>query len=72
MANFDGATADDGDQPDFISTVNSADNTIKTTNATLSFTAVSELDGAVVNCRADDASVTESCTLYILSELYHY
>ena len=72
VANFNGASADDGDQPEFISTVNSADNTDATTNATLSFPAVSELDGAVVNCRADDASVTESCTLYILSELYHY
>ena len=73
VANVNGIIgADPSVQPEFISTINSANNTDATTNATLSFTAVSELDGAVVNCRADDASVTESCTLYILSELYHY
>ena len=67
VANVDGAN---NTLSDFISIVNSANNTDATTNATLSFTAVSELDGAVVNCR-DGASVTESCTLYILSKLYH-
>ncbi len=71
MTNFNGVNDDDTDQPDFMSTVNSFNNPDATTNATLSFTAVSELDGMEVNCRADNASVTQSCTLYILSKLYH-
>ncbi len=71
VSNTDGDDDDDTDQPEFISTVNSANNTDATTNATLTFPAVSGLDGAVVNCR-DGLSTIESCTLYILSKLYHY
>ncbi len=72
VANFGGANNGDDDQSEFFSTVNSFNNAEATTNATLSFPAVSGLDGAVVNCRADDTSVLVNCTLYILSELYHY
>ncbi len=71
VANLNGVLGADAVQPEFSSTVNSADIIDATTNATLSFPAVSELDGAVVNC-IDLLSVTQSCTLYILSELYHY
>ncbi|MCH9787302.1 MAG: hypothetical protein K0U55_12835, partial [Gammaproteobacteria bacterium] len=72
VPNLNGNNGTDADQPAFFSTVNSANNTDAITNATLSFPAVSELDGAVVNC-ADLLSVTtKSCTLYILSKLYHY
>ena len=62
-----GADADQPDQPDFVSTVISSNNTEGTTTATLSFTAVSALDGAVVNC-ADVTSTTSSCTLFIMSK----
>ena len=65
--NTNGANATDADQPDFVSTVTSFDNTEGTTSATLSFTAVSALDGAVVNC-ADVTSTISSCTLFILSK----
>ena len=67
--NTNGANATDADQPDFVSTVTSFDNTEGTTSATLSFTAVSALDGAVVNC-GDVTSTTSSCTLFILSKSF--
>ena len=67
LTNVNGVDAVDVDQPDFVSTVNSFDNDIDTTNATLTFTAVSGLDEAVLNC-TDVTSTTDSCTIYILSK----
>ena len=67
VTNTNGANDTDADQPDFVSTVTSSDNTEGTTTATLSFTAVSALDGAVVNC-ADVTLATSSCTLFIMSK----
>ncbi len=69
VANINGTNDADADQPDFVSTVTSFDNTEGTTSATLSFTAVSALDGAVVNC-GDVTSTTSSCTLFILSKSF--
>ena len=64
VANVNGA---DADQPDFLSIVNSVDPTDRTTNATLTFTAVSGLDEDVLSCE-DVTTATDSCTIYILSE----
>ena len=69
VTNVDGNNADDADQPDFVSTVTSFNNSEGTTNATLTFTAVSALDGAVVNCR-DVPSTISSCTLFIMSKSF--
>ena len=69
VTNTDGVNAADVDQPDFMSTVTSFNNTEGTTNATLSFPAVSALDGAVVNC-ADVTETTSSCTLFIMSKSF--
>ena len=66
VTNLDGTNAG---QTNFVSTVTSFDNTEGTTNATLTFTAVSALDGAVVNCR-DITSTISSCTLFILSKSF--
>ena len=68
VTNVNGVNAADIDQPDFVSTVTSFNNTEDTTSATLSFTAVSALDGAVVNCR-DVTTTISSCTLFIMSKL---
>ena len=65
--NVNGAIGVDGDQPDFVSTVNSFNNTVDTTSATLTFTAVSGLDEDVLSC-GDVTSATNSCTIYILSK----
>ena len=71
VANFNGANGADADQPEFMSTVTSFNNTEGTTTATLSFTAVSALDGAVVNCGdANVPSTTSSCTLFIMSKSF--
>ena len=67
LANINGAVGNDADQPDFMSTVTSFDNAEKTTTATLSFTAMSALNGTVVNC-ADVTATTSSCTLFIISK----
>ena len=67
VTNVNGVNGADTDQPDFQSTVNSADPTDRTTNATLTFTAVSGLDEDVLNC-GDVTSTTSSCTIYILSK----
>ena len=69
VANVNGANADDSDQPNFISIVTSFNNTEGTTTATMSFTAVSALDGAVVNC-GDVILATRSCTLFIMSKSF--
>ena len=74
VSNVNGAIGVDADQPDFVSTVNSFDNTVDTTNATLTFTAVSGLDEDVLSC-GDVTSATNSCTIYILSKsstINHY
>ena len=53
----------------FTSTVNSADPVERTINATLSFTAVSGLDGATVFCRDNEAPTTvKNCTVFLLSK----
>ena len=62
-----GAPASDPDDPEFVSTINSFNNTLLTTNATLTFQATSDLDQAVVNCE-DVLSMNSNCTLFILSE----
>ena len=67
VVNVNGMNGADADQPDFQSTVNSANPSDRTTNATLTFTAVSVLDEDVLNC-ADITTVTSSCTIYILSK----
>ena len=68
VSNVNGVNGADIDQPDFVSTVTSFNNTQDTTTATLSFTAVSALDGAVVNC-GDVTNTISSCTLFIMSKL---
>ena len=68
VSNINGDNANDLDQPEFESTVNSFDNTLLTTNATLTFPAISDLDGAVVVCKGLDIDITRSCTLLIKSK----
>ena len=71
VANFEGANGVDADQPEFTSVVNDFNNTLATTNATLSFPAVEDLDGAVVTCKNNNnPREKRSCTLFILSEDY--
>ena len=68
VTNTNGNDDSDEDQPEFVSTVNSFDPTQRTTNATLTFPAVSDLDEAVVECRGVQASITSECTLFIESK----
>ena len=68
VSNIGGDDDNDLDQPEFVSTVNSFDNTLLTTNATLTFPAISDLDGAVVVCSGLDIDITKSCTLLIKSK----
>ena len=67
ITHTNGASGSDPDDPEFISTINSFNNSLLTTNATLTFRATSDLDQAVVNCR-DVFSTNSDCTLFILSE----
>ena len=67
ITHVNGASGSDPDDPEFVSTVNSADNSMLTTNATLTFQATSDLDQAVVNCQ-DVLLMNSNCTLFILSE----
>ena len=69
VSNVGGVNGADIDQPDFVSTVTSFDYAEGATTATLSFPAMSALDGAVVNC-ADVTSATNSCTLFIMSKSF--
>ena len=69
LTNTDGDNETDTDQPDFVSTVTSFDNTESTTIATLSFPAVSAHNGAVVTCR-DVTLAISSCTLFVMSKLF--
>ena len=55
------------DQPEFVSTVTSSNNTLKTTTASLTFTAMSELDEVIVIC-LDGQNATDNCKLYIKSK----
>ena len=56
----------------FTSTVNSVDPDERTTNATLSFTAVSGLDEATVFCRDNETPPTvKNCTMFVLSKNKH-
>ena len=71
ITNTDGNNADDVDQPEFVSTVNSFNETLLTTNATLTFSAISDLDEAVVVCRGVQTLITKECTLLIKSK-YSY
>ena len=68
VTNINGIDDSDEDQPEFVSTVNSFNNTLLTINATLTFPAVSDLDEAVVVCRGVQASITSECTLFIESK----
>ena len=68
ITNTDGNDADDVDQPNFESTVNSFNNTLSTTNATLTFPALSDLDEAVVECRGAQTDIAKECTLFIKSK----
>ena len=69
VTNVNGNLDADTDQPDFVSAVTSSDNTEATTTATLSFPAVSALDGAVVNC-GDVTNTMSSCTLIVMSKSF--
>ena len=69
ITHVNGADAVDVDQPDFRSIVNDFNDTAATTNATLSFFALTDLDEGVVSCQGI-SSVMSSCTLYIISEDY--
>ena len=55
-------------KPEFISTVNSFNNALLTTNATLTFPAISDLDETVVECRGVQTIITRNCTLLIKSK----
>ena len=68
ITNTEGNNADDVDQHDFVSTVNSFNNTLSTTNATLTFPAISDLDEAVVECSGAQADNKSECTLFIKSK----
>ena len=57
----------DNDQPQFVSTVISSNNTAKTTTASLQFPGVSALDEAVVRC-SDVQNNLANCKLQILSK----
>ena len=71
VTNFEGLDGADVDQPEFTSVVNYFNNTLATTNATLSFPAVEDLDGAVVSCQDNNNPREQSsCTLFITSEEY--
>ena len=65
FANLNGENATDGE---FVSTVNSFDNSLRTTNATLTFPAVSDLDEAVVLCSGILTDFRSNCTLLIKSK----
>ena len=67
ITHFNGELGSDPDDPEFVSTINSFNNTLLTTNATLTFQATSDLDQAVVNCE-DVLAMNSNCTLFILSE----
>ena len=69
VTNLNGDNSNNDNQPDFASNVTSFDNTEDTTSATLSFTAVSALDGAVVNC-GDVTETTSNCILFIMSKSF--
>ena len=68
VTNTNGNNADDVDQDDFESTVNDFNNTLSTTNATLTFPASSDLDEAVVECSGAQADTKSECTLFIKSK----
>ena len=68
ITNTEGNNADDVDQHNFVSIVNSFNNTLSTTNATLTFPAVSDLDEAVVECSGAQADTKSECTLFIKSK----
>ena len=66
-----GADGADVDQSEFTSVVNEFNNPLATTNATLLFPAVKDLDGAVVTCQDNNNPIEQrSCTLFIISEDY--
>jgi len=68
VSNTNGNNADDIYKPEFVSTVNSYDSSLQTTNTTLTFPALSVLDGAIVECRGVQANITSECTLFIKSK----
>ena len=68
VTNTNGNDADDVNQDDFESTVNDFNNTLSTTNATLTFPAISDLDEAVVECRGAQTDIAKECTLFIKSK----
>ena len=71
IANLEGANGVDADQTEFTSDVNDFNNALSITNATLSFPAVKDLDGAVVFCQDNNNPREQSnCTLFIISEDY--
>ena len=72
VTSTDGVDANDVDQPKFVSTVNSFNETLLTTNATLTFPALSDLDEAVVVCRGVQTLITKECTLLIKSKYSYY
>ena len=67
--NGDNAVDVDLDKPEFVS--NCFDNTLRTTNATLTFPATLDLDGSVVECKGIQSSITSECTLSIKSKLIY-
>ena len=71
VSNVGGADSDDTNQPEFTSVVNDFNDPLAITNATLSFPAVKDLDGAVVRCQDNNNPIEErNCTLFILSKDY--
>ena len=74
VTNTNGANADDTENGiEFKSTVSYFNTTERTTNATLSFTAVTGLDTLVLSCsNGDFPAVKSDCTLFILSKLCTY
>ena len=70
ITNNFGLDSSDNDQPEFQSIVNDFNNTVATTNATLSFPAVKDLDELLVSCGDNNNPVQSSiCTLFILSKM---
>ena len=67
ITHTDGAPGSDPEDPEFVSCVNSFNNSLLTTNATLTFQTTSNLDQSVVNC-GDVLGMNSDCTLFILSE----
>ena len=68
VTNVNGNDDSDADQPEFVSTVNSSDNSLRSTNATLTFSTVSYLDENIVVCRGVQSDITSNCTLLIKSK----